>query len=224
MKLAGSLAAIVVLALLLPFFIAPGEPPSGDRGDANLPWKIAVDGRGGSTVFGLQPGTSTLPEVRARFGPDLAVAVIAVPGETGTLEGYYDQVALGFVMAKMVITLDAAPSLVAAMRERAVRSKHMESTTRRISLHADDLALAERLPVRAISVIPAGSLDEPTVVQRFGPPVERIAASPTQTHLLYPALGLDVLIDSEGKELLQYVAPRDFEVLHAPLRAKAQGG
>jgi hypothetical protein len=38
-------------------------------------------------------------------------------------------------------------------------------------------------------------------------------------HLLYPPLGLDVVVDGDGKELLQYVAPRDFERLRAPLLA-----
>ena len=218
MKLAGVLAAVVVLALLLPFFVPVGGPAPDE---ASLPWRIEVDGTGGSSVFGLRPGVSTLADVRRRFGPDATVALVAAPGETGTLEGYYDNVALGFVVAKLVVTLDASRATVAAMRGRVVDSKYMESTTRRMTLHVDDLAAAERMPVRAISVIPAVSLDEVAVVQRFGAPTERIAVSDTQTHLLYPARGLDVLINSEGKELLQYVAPRDFEtLLRGPLLAK----
>lgn len=223
MKLAGFLAALVALVLLLPFIFPAGGPVPDADSEANLPWRIEVDDQGGSSVFGLRFGTSTLADVRQRFGPDVAVAIIAVPGEAGTLEAYYERVALGFVQGRMVVTLDAPAALIAAMRERAVRSKHMESTTRRITLADDDLAQAERLPVRAISVIPAANLDEPTLVQRFGTPVERIAAAEKQVHLLYPARGLDITIDSDGKELLQYVAPRDFELLRGPLRAPAKG-
>ena len=36
-------------------------------------------------------------------------------------------------------------------------------------------------------------------------------------HLLYPDKGLDVVVDGNGKELLQYVAPRDFAELREPL-------
>lgn len=224
MKLAGFIAVLVALVLLVPFFFPVGRPAPADGVEANLPWRVEADGRGGSTVFGLQPGTSTLADVRRRFGPDLQVAIIASPGEPGALEGYYDQVSLGFVAARLIVTLDAAPAVVAAMRERAADSQYMESATRRIILAAADLALAERLPIRALSVIPAAKLDEPTLLGRFGPPEERIAlADGRQVHLLYPARGIDLMVDSQGKELLQYVAPRDFELLRAPLRAAAGG-
>ena len=40
------------------------------------------------------------------------------------------------------------------MRERALKAKHMESMTRKITLQPEDLAAADLLPVKAISVIP----------------------------------------------------------------------
>jgi len=119
----------------------------------------------------------------------------------------------------MIVTVDVPDEAISAMRERAVRAKHMESTTRRITLHPDDLAAADRLPIRAISVIPTVNLDEATIVQRFGEPGERIVVSDKRTHLLYPKLGLDVVVDKDGKELLQYVAPQQFARLREPLLA-----
>ena len=221
MKFALSLIALVLLALVLPFFIPGSGKQEGVDPDSNLPWQIAVDGQGGSTVFGLQPGVSTLGDVRRRLGSEIEVAIIAEPNETGTLEGYYAQVPLGFVLAKMIVTVDVPDEAISAMRERAVRAKHMESTTRRITLHPDDLAAADRLPIRAISVIPTVNLDEATIVQRFGEPGERIVVSDKRTHLLYPKLGLDVVVDKDGKELLQYVAPQQFARLREPLLTAA---
>ncbi|PKO88032.1 MAG: hypothetical protein CVU18_08605 [Betaproteobacteria bacterium HGW-Betaproteobacteria-12] len=217
MKFALYLIGFVLVALIVPFLL----PVSGDGADPerNLPWQIEVDNKGGSRVFGLQPGVSTLAEIKAVLGRELEVAIIARPDETGAVEAYYSQVALGFVLAKMVITLDVAPDAVAAMRERALKAKHMESTTRRITLHPDDLARLESVPVKALAVIPTVNLDEATVVQRFGQPAERLQASEKRVHLLYPSFGLDVVVDGEGKELLQYVAPRDFPLLREPLRA-----
>ena len=219
MKFALSLIALVLLALILPFFIPGAGKQAGVDPNSNLPWQVAVDGQGGSTVFGLQPGVSTLGEVRQRLGNEIEVAIIAEPNEIGTLEGYYAQVPLGFVLAKMVVTVDVSDAAISAMRERALRAKHMESTTRRITLHPDDLAAADQLPIRAISVIPASNIDEATIVQRFGEPGERIAVSDKRTHLLYPKLGLDVVVDKDGKELLQYVAPQQFARLREPLLA-----
>ena len=219
MKFALSLIALVLLALVLPFFIPGSGKQEGVDPDSNLPWQIAVDGQGGSSVFGLKPGVSTLGDVRRRLGDGIEVAIIAEPNEIGTLEGYYAQLPLGFVLAKMIVTVDLPDEAISAMRERAVRAKHMESTTRRITLHPDDLAAADRLPIRAISVIPTVNLDEATIVQRFGEPGERNVVSDKRTHLLYPKLGLDVVVDKDGKELLQYVAPRQFARLREPLLA-----
>ena len=36
---------------------------------------------------------------------------------------------------------------------------------------------------------------------------------------LYPKQGLDVVVDKDGKELLQYVAPQQFARLREPLLA-----
>jgi len=39
-------------------------------------------------------------------------------------------------------------------------------------------------------------------------------------HLLFPELGLDLLLDEKGKELLQYVDPTEFGKLRQPLLEK----
>lgn len=218
MKFVLAVVAIAV-ALLVPFLIPGVGKRDGVDPDANLPWQIATDASGQTTVFGLQPGVSTLADVKRRLGADVEVAVIAELNEVGSLEAYYSQVSLGFVLARVIVTVDANPELIIAMRDRALKAEHMESATRKIKLSAADLAAADALPVRAISVIPTVNLDETTILQRFGVPGERLVVSKQRVHLLYPKLGLDVIVDGEGKELLQYVAPRDFARLRAPLDA-----
>lgn len=223
MKFALSIIALILVALIVPFLIPGVAKQDGVDPNSNLPWQIQLDGQGGSTVFGLQPGVSTLGEVRRKLGNEIEVAIIAEPDETGTLEGYYTQVALGFVLARVIVTLEAKEEAVAAMRERALKAKHMESMTRKITLHPDDLAGVEQLPVKAISLIPTVNLDEATVIQRFGQPGERLVVSEKRVHLLYPDKGLDVVVDTDGKELLQYVAPRNFSILRNPLKAGGDG-
>jgi hypothetical protein len=219
MKFALAIVALVAAALILPFFMPGAGRQDGVDPNSNLPWQIELDGQGGSRVFGLKPGVSTLGDVRQHLGSEIEVAIIAEPGEVGTLEGYYSQVALGFVLAKVIATVDGKNEAISEMRDRALKATHMESTTRRITLHPDDLAAADNLPIKAISVIPTVNLDEATVIQRFGPPGERLVVSEKRVHLLYPDKGLDVVVDADGKELLQYVAPRNFSLLRDPLQA-----
>ena len=217
MKFALSMIALIAIALMVPFLVPGLGKQEGVDPNANLPWQIEIDAQGGSSVFGLRPGISTVGDVRQKFGSEMDVAIIAEPNEMGTLEGYYSQVALGFVLAKVIVTVDAKKELISEMRDRALRAKHMESSTHKITLNPDDLAAIEKMPVKAISVIPSVNLDEATVIQRFGPPGERLAVSEKRVHLLYPEKGLDVVVDGDGKELLQYVAPRDFAELRQPL-------
>lgn len=217
MKFALSMIALIAIALIVPFLVPGLGKQDGVDPNANLPWQIELDGQGGSSVFGLRPGVSTVGEVRQKFGSEMDVAIIAEPNEMGTLEGYYSQVALGFVLAKVIVTVDTKNELISEMRDRALKAKHMESTTRKITLNPDDLAAIEKMPVKAISVIPSVNLDEATVIQRFGQPGERLAVSEKRVHLLYPEKGLDVVVDGDGKELLQYVAPRNFAELREPL-------
>jgi len=217
MKFALSIIALIVIALIVPFLVPELGKREGVDPNANLPWQIELDAQGGSAVFGLRPGISTVGEVRQRFGDEIDLAIIAEPDELGAIEGYYAQVALGFVLAKVIVTVDAKKELISEMRERALKAKHMDSTTRKITLNPDDLAAVEKMPVKAISVIPSAHLDEATVIQRFGQPGERLVASENRVHLLYPQKGLDVVVDRDGKELLQYVAPRNFAELREPL-------
>ena len=220
MKFALYLLAFVVAALTLPFFVPGSSKQEGIDPNSNLPWQISLDGAGRSQVFGLTLGVSTLADLRQRLGSEIDVAIIAEPNELGTLEAYYSQVPLGFVLAKVIATVDTPKEAISEMRDRALKAKHMESMTRKITLHPDDLAVVDRLPIKALSVIPTVNLDEVTIIQRFGEPGERIVVSSTRVHLLYPRFGLDVMVDQNGKELLQYVSPHQFASLRDPLLAE----
>ncbi len=217
MKLIVAILSLVVLAIVAPLaFMPSSEEIAGQQ--AALPWQIEVDSQGLSRVFGLTLEQSTLGEARERFGQDLAVAIVTAPGEAGALEAYISSAQLGFVTGKLVLTIAVAGEELDRMRERAVKTEYMDSTTRKATLSPADLATAMTRPVDSIVFIPSVNLDEEAVLSRFGTPAERIATNAHQTHLLYPDKGLDLILDTESKEILQYVAPRSFERVRAPLR------
>lgn len=211
------LAAVVVAAALL-------RPTTGEHNTqaiAGLPWQIEILPDGHSRVFGLTLDTSTLADARERFGTDMEVAVIAAPGEAGSLEAYYPQVTAGVLTGKMILTAALDKKSVEGMRQRAVKKQHMESSTRKFSLDPDDLAQAYDTPIGSITFIPSASFDADIAVSHFGQPAERIRSSAQVEHLLYPTKGLALTLDSEGKEILQYVTPKQFARLRDPLFNKA---
>lgn len=213
---------VLAFLLLIAAVIAVSMLFRGDENPAvqpltGLPWQIDILPDGEARVFGLVPGHSTLDEARERFGMDMQIAVVAAPGEPGSLEAYSNNVTAGVITGKIILLADADVETVARLRQRAVKTEYMDSTTKKFILHRDDLALAWRVPIAGITFIPSVNLDEQTAITRFGVPNERIRVNDRVEHFLYPQKGLDLVLDSRGKEVLQYVAPRRFARLREPL-------
>lgn len=195
-----------------------------------LPWDISPLPGGASRILGPSglilsaDGTqaSRLADVQRLWPIEHQVAIVAAQGETGALEAYVDPAQLGFVTGKLVVSTSLSPQRIEAMKARASKVAFMESTTRRFTLSADDLAQALQAPITAVSLVPQAQLDAATVIQRFGPPAQRITrgqGDDAVEHLLYPDKGLDIAISAQSKEVIQYVAPALFERLAQPLRA-----
>lgn len=216
MKTSIAFLFLIVAVIVLSALFRSGEQPAG-QAIAGLPWQIDILPNGETTVFGLIPTRSTIDDARRRFGMDMEIAVIAAPGESGSLEAYSSNVTTGVIMGKIILVAAVDRETVARLRQRAVKAEYMDGTTRKYILHPDDLALAWRTPIAGITFIPAVSLDEQTVIRRFGVPGERIRVDERVEHFLYPEKGLDLALDSKGKEVLQYVAPRQFARLREPL-------
>jgi len=220
---AFALFLLALLALLaLPLLLPSGDESRLTLPEQGLPWQVERLPDGATRVFGLVPGRSTLAAARALRREAPAVALIVAPGDGGSLEAYYESFAIGALGGKLVLTLASSEEERVAMLTRARKAEYMESTTRRITLAAEDLQAADARAIIGIAFIPAANLDERTVIERFGAPAERIPGGEQREHFLYPDQGLDLQLDGKGKEVLQYVAPADFErLLRAPLRAAA---
>lgn len=213
LQLIAAVMAVVIAAFVL---LRPdSRPPSAPGG---LPWQIEILADGGSRVFGLELARSTLEDARVRFGDGMKIGIVAAQGEQGTLEAYYDSVTAGVILGKVILVARLDPEALTRLRERSSQRTHMNDATYRFVLDREDLPEALRAPIAGITFIPAADLDAETVLKRFGTPQERLRVNERAEHFLYPDRGLDLLIDDEGKEVLQYVAPREFARLSEPLR------
>lgn len=223
MKIALSILAAVAALLLLPLLpalFAPGTPPAADTAKVpahGMPWQIDVLPDGRTRVFGMTPGSSLLADARGPFGNTYQLAVVAPKDGSPSLEAYFDVVMLGALSGKAVLTIEASATELGAMIERAGKADFMATGTRKYRLAESDFLAAEQRPIRAILFIPSPNLDEQIILQRFGTPATRIRQGDTLEHFLYPEKGLDVVLDSQGKEVLQYVAPSNFGSLRDPL-------
>jgi hypothetical protein len=220
-------AALLILlaAFAQPLWRMAAGPPAQALIESDMPWQVPVAADGHSRAFGLALPGATLADARQRWGDDLQVAVMAQRGQPGALEAYLENFRAGAITGRLVLAADPGADVVARLRANAVHDEPVDADARRYTLRADDMAEALRAPLVGITFIPAAQLDADTLRGRFGAPAERLVdAAPAGgkpiEQWLYPALGLAVALDPQGRELLQYVAPADFERrLRAPLLA-----
>lgn len=214
----------LLLVLLLALLAVTLWPHRDDRPGDNtpvtgLPWQIDRLPDGATRVFGIIPGRTTLDEATQRLGEDRELALIAAPGEAGTLEAYYGHYSAGPITGRLILVLDVADRDLIAWRARA----YHETGTRRYRLDPADRQRAGRAPVRVITFSPSVSLDEAVVRNRFGTPQSVVETSVEESHLLYPQLGLDVVLNKSGRDVLQYLTPAAFAAWREQLqRAGAQ--
>lgn len=231
MNTAKTVAAMVAAALglsaalvLLPGWLHPErQSQESSARQQGLPWQVDVLPDGRSQVFGLtlghpgSPQASTLADVRRRWGPDVALAILSTPGQAPSLEAFVDPMSAGFVQGKLVVSADLPAARLSEMRARAPKSETQDGRTRKHSLHPEDEAAALAAPIVALAFIPQARLDADMVRARFGEPSERRPSDGHLEHWLYPQRGLDIVLDPKGKELMQYVAPAAFTRLRKPL-------
>ena len=186
------------------------EPVTG------YPWQIERLPDGTTRVFGIVPGQTTLDVAMAQLGDDNELAIIAAPGETGSLEVYYSHYTAGLIEGKLILVADIEPDTLASMQMRARR----KAGTHRLLMDEGDLPTARRAAVRAITFMPTFDLDAEITRARFGLPAEVLPVSAQEQHLLYPESGLDIVINADGKDVLQYLSPEDFDTHRAQLQVK----
>jgi hypothetical protein len=210
----------LLLIIVIAFAVAPllRPPDSSLQPVGPLPWQIEVLADGSTRVFGLTLGKDTLGDARVTLGDDMELAIVARGDETGSLEMYYGHYRVGPFGGKLVLVAAMDDSTVLALRQRAGKAKYLDSGARRYHLRKEDLVQAYDTLIQSITFIPAVNLDEEIARQRFGTPAETVQVNQHTRHLLYPAKGLDIMINDGHRDVLQYVAPRDFDRLRAPLR------
>jgi len=219
LKVAAAVFVLLVAMLLAQMLFAPQREaaPATTHG---MPWQIEHPGPGQSRVFGLTLGgsaASTLADALRLSAASPKLALLTPPDAPPSLEAYFESVSFGALTGKLVLSIAASATELESMRTNAAKTGHLQSGVRQYALDEADWQRAERLPLAAIAFIPSAGLDDAVILQRFGTPAERIRQGETLEHFLYPAQGLDIVLDNKGKEVLQYVAPAEFARLRAPL-------
>ncbi|NOY66794.1 MAG: hypothetical protein GXP13_05225 [Gammaproteobacteria bacterium] len=212
MKKSVLIILVLIGGVVLYFMQLQPEISNTGKKMTGLPWQIEILPDGNSSIFGITLGRSTFSDVK-RSTDSGEIAIMSVEQADASLEMYINRFQAGVLTGKLVLVARLPQEQLAEIRRRAIRS----GGEHKFKLHPDDRLKAEFSVIESMTFIPLINLDEEVVRQRFGEPAEIIKRK-TLTHMLYPEKGLDVIVDSEGKEVLQYISPRYFNRLTDPLR------
>ena len=218
---ATSLTLLLAATLMAWRMLTPPDPATRAGVPQGAPWQIETPNPGQTRVMGLALPGSTLAQVRLRWGSDLKVALMARPEGPVTLEAYLERFETGGVNGRLLLSFDTTnlAALVTHWREK-VFGVPQESGARQHVLAEPAVQELGSAALVGVNYIPEAQLSAEVLLARFGPPAERLAEGERLQHWLYPSQGLAVLLDAKGREVLQYVAPADFEErLASPLRA-----
>jgi hypothetical protein len=206
-----SRCGIVVLLSLLLAAGCTGDSGEDAGEDEFLPWRIETLPGGRSRVFGITLGETRFDEARRWLGDGYRLGIFGRTGDVLNLEAYYAEVTLGPLSARIVLNLGLAKERLRGMRERSPGDQVLgASDERRWSVAEVDVAEVLAAPVEAITYVPLADLSPEVVQSRFGEPQERLPGDQAE-HWLYPQLGLDVVLQAAGRDVLQYVRPDRFE-------------
>lgn len=217
----GGLAIATLLGLAIAIFIPGGKPP--DKAPM-LPWQVAIDANGNSSVFGIAMDKTTLSEAENLYQEKSTVSLFATPDNQYAVEAFFERLYLGGIRANLVMNIDIDQNTAAQMMERGIRISRLGSGSSKITLSEEDLNRVKTNTISLITYLPATDLDEELIQKRFGEPAERIPEESGTVHWLYPDKGLDIAVSPETKEVFQYIPPTRFEQIRAPLLQKAAVG
>jgi hypothetical protein len=214
-KIFLGVSALVVFAISI-LLMAPDK--TVNTADT-LPWNITHPTPETSRVLGITLGTTSLADTEQLFQgqTEVEISLFKSPAGKMTVEAFFEEVNFNGLKAKIVMTVAVPQQELIEMFNHGLRMNSTPSG-KRITLTADDLAHVKQLPIANFTYLPSASLGESVISKRFGVPAERIQEKAGGTiHWLYPQHGLDVVMNHNEKPLLQYVAPKDFELLRTPL-------
>lgn len=212
-----ALVAVSISVLLM-------APDNSVNTPDTLPWNITHPTPDTTRVFGITLGVTSLDQSAEIFKHQTEVEISLFKPSEGKLgvEAFYEEVNFNGLKAKIVMNVAVPQDELAQMYQRGLRMNSTPSG-KRITLTADDLARVKSLPVSSLTYLPTVRLEEPVIIKRFGEPAQRIKEGNNElTHWLYPQHGLDIVLSGKEKPLFQYLPPKDFELLRAPLLANGE--
>lgn len=213
----------LLVAAILVFMLWP-SPERGPRmsGQALMPWDVQHTSDGHIVVLGMEIGVTTLNQARKVLGSHGEVALFQ-DKQGLSAEGFISEFTSGGLSGRIIVGLTVPEARLKEMAEHASKREHTDSGTLRLRPSMQDIRALGDAKIKSITYIPYVDLDDEVIRKRFGEPDKTVRINDQRTHYLYPDKGLDLILDTKGKEVAEYVDPSQFKMLEQPLESDKAG-
>jgi hypothetical protein len=213
-KIAFSVLGFALLAIAILMLVPTGKKPSKQL----LPWAVEALPNGSSRVFDITLGQSKMQDAGQIFEDDWEVVLFVSPDKEISVEGYFNRLIVSGLKGDFVMNLALDPKTKKEMFQRGTRISQLGDGTKKVSLASADMDIVATAVIQQITYLPSANLDGKLIENLFGKPESIIQVNKsTVEHWLYPKIGLDILLDPDGKEVFQYVMPSRFSEVKEPL-------
>ncbi|NRB42295.1 MAG: hypothetical protein HRU20_28135 [Pseudomonadales bacterium] len=205
-KIGIVILASFVIAIIIKLFVVDDAKPDISEVSLQtqgLPWQIQKTEKG-FKVFSIELGVSTLAESITLLGSDYELALLARPGESGSVELFFSHFSAGALKGKLILVAELDSVQIAALITQAVKVQYLETGAKKYRLSLKRQKALMPIPVKAITFVPVARLTEEMVLSRFGQPQSTKQMDEKVKHYFYPDKGVLVIINSAGKDFVEY--------------------
>lgn len=199
---------LVLIGSILGFLlILIFQPDRQAIDNSHLPWNATFDDAGKLHALGLTIHESTLADAMTLYGKDIEVKIFSDKDESNkSLEAYFPVMYIGSIKAALAVKLEVTQEELNAAYEMGKTITTNTSGIREIELYSSEIEKLLPKRITSLTLVPRNHLTERAISMRFGEPDRKEIQSDTLPHWFFDKRGLEMIIDQEGPEALQYTA------------------
>lgn len=182
------------------------EPTPVD--EDKLPWNAHYDEQGKLHAIGLVIGESTLADAMDLYGKDVEVKIFSNKDESNkSLEAFFPAMYIGSIKAGLALRLNAPAEQIENAYSNGKKISLTTTGEREVELYTSDASSFFNTPILSATLVPRKNLTDRAIAMRFGEPDRKERQSDGLDHWFFDKLGMELILDPEGPEALQFTAP-----------------
>lgn len=196
---------VLALAIVLTAIFILIPPQRDEVQEQLLPWNSHFNSHNQLETLGLIINQSTPNDAKAIFGDDVEVKLFSHKDESSkAAEVYFPSIHIGTIRGAIALSLDVDPDMLNEIYSQGIQTTVTQTGNRQVTPNTENINLLLQQPIKQVTLLPKKHLTERAVKMRFGDPQRIEKQSDGLDHWFYPEKGLELIMDPEGPEALQY--------------------